>query len=88
MIDAAGLYSSDGIDYLHKRPNELLVDIQLPQRLACFVSKSCAGAERLIFLCWASRRGSRSTRMVKDARIVLGGIARHRQLKSKKLPTR
>ena len=38
--------------------------------------KSCAGAERLIFLCWASRHGSRSTKIaVKDARIVLGGIA-------------
>jgi 4-hydroxybenzoyl-CoA reductase subunit beta len=30
MIDAAGLYNDDGIDYLHKRPDELLVDIQLP----------------------------------------------------------
>src|SRR5436309_32057 len=30
MIAAAGLYNDDGIDYLHKRPDELLVDIQLP----------------------------------------------------------
>ena len=30
VIDAAGLYNDDGIDYLHKRPDELLVDIQLP----------------------------------------------------------
>jgi len=30
VIDAAGLYNDDGINYLHKRPDELLVDIQLP----------------------------------------------------------
>ena len=30
VIDAAGFYNDDGIDYLHKRPDELLVDIQLP----------------------------------------------------------
>jgi 4-hydroxybenzoyl-CoA reductase subunit beta len=30
VIDAAGLYNDDGIEYLHKRPDELLVDIQLP----------------------------------------------------------
>jgi 4-hydroxybenzoyl-CoA reductase subunit beta len=30
MIDAAGFYNDDGIDYLKKRPDELLVDIHLP----------------------------------------------------------
>src|SRR5437763_1811844 len=30
MIDATGFYNDDGIDYLKKRPDELLVDIQLP----------------------------------------------------------
>jgi 4-hydroxybenzoyl-CoA reductase subunit beta len=30
VIDAAGLYNDDGIEYLRKRPDELLVDIQLP----------------------------------------------------------
>src|SRR3954466_3582034 len=30
MVYAAGLYNDDGIDYLHKRPDELLVDIHLP----------------------------------------------------------
>jgi 4-hydroxybenzoyl-CoA reductase subunit beta len=30
MIDAAGFYNDDGIDYLQKRPDELLVDIHLP----------------------------------------------------------
>jgi 4-hydroxybenzoyl-CoA reductase subunit beta len=30
VVDAAGLYNDDGIDYLHKRPDELLVSIELP----------------------------------------------------------
>ena len=30
MIEAAGFYNDDGIDYLKKRPDELLVDIHLP----------------------------------------------------------
>src|SRR2546423_1045798 len=30
LIEAAGFYNDDGIDYLKKRPDELLVDIELP----------------------------------------------------------
>src|SRR5437899_2356199 len=30
MVDAAGFYNDDGIDYLKKRHDELLVDIHLP----------------------------------------------------------
>jgi 4-hydroxybenzoyl-CoA reductase subunit beta len=30
IVEAAGLYNDDGIDYLRKRADELLVDIQLP----------------------------------------------------------
>ncbi len=30
LIDATGFYNDDGIDYLKKRPDELLVDIHLP----------------------------------------------------------
>src|SRR5437660_2279116 len=30
LIDAAGFYNDDGIDYLQKRPDELLVDVHLP----------------------------------------------------------
>ncbi|HKC65523.1 MAG TPA: FAD binding domain-containing protein, partial [Pyrinomonadaceae bacterium] len=32
VVDAAGLYNDDGIDYLRKRPDELLTEIQLPAR--------------------------------------------------------
>src|SRR5215213_5449743 len=30
LIDIADLYNNDGIDYLHKRPDELLTEIHLP----------------------------------------------------------
>src|SRR5438552_14657572 len=30
MVEAAGLYNHDGINYLHKRPDELLLEIHLP----------------------------------------------------------
>src|SRR5688572_33330124 len=30
MVDAAEFYKDDGIDYMNKRPDELLVDIHLP----------------------------------------------------------
>jgi len=30
VVDAAGLYNDDGIEYLRKRPDELLVSIELP----------------------------------------------------------
>src|ERR1043166_7930810 len=30
MVEAREFYNDDGIDYMQKRPNELLVDIQLP----------------------------------------------------------
>ena len=77
MVDAAGLYNDDGIDYLHKRPDELLVDIQLPP-----VDGWRASYKKL------RRRGAfdfpvlgvaawirEDKDVVVDARIVLGGIA-------------
>src|SRR5467141_4598108 len=32
MIEAAGFYNDDGIDYLHKRPDELLAGVEIPPR--------------------------------------------------------
>lgn len=77
VIDAAGLYNDDGIDYLHKRPDELLVNIQLPP-----TNGWCASYQKL------RRRGAfdfpvlgvaayvkREDGIVSDAKIVLGGIA-------------
>src|SRR5438445_4545411 len=89
MIAAAGLYNDDGIDYLHKRPDELLVDIQLPPIngwRASYQKLRRRGAFDFPVLgvaAWVQldpnniRTGSGRDRVsrVKDARIVLGGIA-------------
>ena len=77
VIDAAGLYNDDGIDYLHKRPDELLVDIQLPPAngwRASYQKLRRRGAFDFPVLgvaTWIETDNSG----VKDARIVLGGIA-------------
>jgi 4-hydroxybenzoyl-CoA reductase subunit beta len=77
VIDAAGLYNDDGIDYLHKRPDELLVDIHLPPTngwRASYQKLRRRGAFDFPVLgvaTWIETDNSG----VKDARIVLGGIA-------------
>jgi 4-hydroxybenzoyl-CoA reductase subunit beta len=83
MIDAAGFYNDDGIDYLKKRPDELLVDIHLPALngwRASYQKLRRRGAFDFPVLgvaAWVKevRTGSDSDRVVADARIVLGGIA-------------
>jgi len=86
VIDAAGLYNDDGIDYLHKRPDELLVDIQLPptngwrasyqklRRRGAF-DFPVLGVAAYVRLDEPVRTGSVSDRVVGAAKIVLGGIA-------------
>ncbi|MCU1267345.1 MAG: 4-hydroxybenzoyl-CoA reductase [Acidobacteria bacterium] len=83
VIDAAGFYNDDGIDYLQKRPDELLVDIELPPTngwRASYQKLRRRGAFDFPVLGVAAwvRYGTgsgtdRST--VEEARIVLGGIA-------------
>src|SRR5918996_1660722 len=77
VIEAAGFYNDDGIDYLHKRPDELLVDIQLPPTngwRASYQKLRRRGAFDFPVLgvaAWVNMdRGS-----VRDAKVVLGGIA-------------
>ncbi len=89
VIEAAGLYNDDGIDYLHKRPDELLVDIQLPptngwrasyqklRRRGAF-DFPVLGVAAYIQLDEAhsgAASGNVPGTAVKEARIVLGGIA-------------
>src|SRR5690242_10623236 len=77
VIDAAGFYNDDGIEYLHKRPDELLVDIQLPPTngwRASYQKLRRRGAFDFPVLGVASWISTESD-AVKDARIVLGGIA-------------
>src|SRR5689334_7458915 len=77
VVDAAGLYNDDGIEYLRKRPDELLVAIQLPPTngwRASYQKLRRRGAFDFPVLgvaTWISTDNSD----VKDARIVLGGIA-------------
>ena len=77
VIDAAGLYNDDGIEYLRKRPDELLVDIQLPPAngwRASYQKLRRRGAFDFPVLGVASWIATESD-AVTDARIVLGGIA-------------
>ncbi len=89
MVDAAGFYNDDGIDYLQKRPDELLVDIHLPptegwrasyqklRRRGAFDFPVLGVAVYARFD--ADSNGGATTktddRAIIDAKIVLGGIA-------------
>jgi 4-hydroxybenzoyl-CoA reductase subunit beta len=78
LIDAAGLYNDDGIDYLHKRPDELLVDIHLPPTngwRASYRKLRRRGAFDFPVLGVASFAEVNKSGIVEQARIVLGGIA-------------
>jgi 4-hydroxybenzoyl-CoA reductase subunit beta len=83
MIDAAGFYNDDGIDYLKKRPDELLVDIHLPPLngwRASYQKLRRRGAFDFPVLGVAAfvqvedGNGSERFARVKNARLVLGGI--------------
>jgi 4-hydroxybenzoyl-CoA reductase subunit beta len=85
MIDAAGFYNDDGIDYLKKRPDELLVDIHLPPTngwRASYQKLRRRGAFDFPVLgvaAWIKLddkdAGGTPAVPVKSARIILGGIA-------------
>jgi 4-hydroxybenzoyl-CoA reductase subunit beta len=84
MIDAAGFYNDDGIDYLKKRPDELLVDIHVPPTngwRASYQKLRRRGAFDFPVLgvaAWVrygTGSGSDQVLAVEEARIVLGGIA-------------
>src|SRR2546429_91023 len=78
MVDAAGFYNDDGIDYLKKRRDELLVDIHLPPTngwRASYQKLRRRGAFDFPVLGVAAWVKLDQAGMVKDARLVLGGIA-------------
>src|SRR6267143_1618171 len=78
MIDATGFYSDDGIDYLKKRPDELLVDIHLPpinDWRASYQKLRRRGAFDFPVLGVAAWIQADQAGSVKDARLILGGIA-------------
>src|SRR5579885_874279 len=77
LVDARGFYNDDGIDYLRKRPDELLAEIQLPPGAgwrAIYKKLRRRGAFDFPVLGVAARVDLEGG-TVKDARVVLGGIA-------------
>src|SRR5437870_2432364 len=87
MVDAAGFYNDDGIDYLKKRHDELLVDIHLPptngwrasyqklRRRGAFDFPVLGVAAWIKLADQQSQADGTSAVPVQDAKIVLGGIA-------------
>ncbi|HEY0404130.1 MAG TPA: FAD binding domain-containing protein [Pyrinomonadaceae bacterium] len=78
LVEAAGLYNDDGIDYLHKRPDELLAEIHLPPLngwRATYKKLRRRGAFDFPALGVAARLDFDKDGIVSDARLILGGIA-------------
>lgn len=77
-IEAAGFYNDDGIQYLHKRPDELLVDIELPPLngwRATYKKLRRRGTFDFPVLGVGVRLDMANDGTVKDAKVVLGGVA-------------
>ena len=84
MVEAAEFYKDDGIDYMNKRPDELLVDIHLPPTngwRASYQKLRRRGAFDFPVLGVAAyvrydhNNGAANGVPIADAKIVLGGIA-------------
>jgi 4-hydroxybenzoyl-CoA reductase subunit beta len=78
MVEAAGLYNDDGINYLHKRTDELLTEIQLPPRgrvRAVYEKLRRRGSFDFPVLGVAAALDFADDGRVASATIVLGGIA-------------
>src|SRR5437588_10848354 len=87
MVDEAGFYNDEGIDYLKKRHDELLVDIHLPattgwrasyqklRRRGAFDFPVLGVAAWIKLADHHSHADGTSALPVQDAKIVLGGIA-------------
>jgi 4-hydroxybenzoyl-CoA reductase subunit beta len=78
MIDAAALYNDDGINYLRKRHDELLADIHLPPASgwrATYKKLRRRGAFDFPVLGVAVRLDMERDGTVRDAKVILGGIA-------------
>jgi 4-hydroxybenzoyl-CoA reductase subunit beta len=81
-VDASALYNDDGIQYLHKRPEELLVSIELPPTngwSASYQKLRRRGAFDFPVLGVAAyvkyAGGTNNDRLISEARLILGGIA-------------
>lgn len=78
IIEASNFYNDDGIDYLHKRPDELLVDVHLPNLngwRATYKKLRRRGAFDFPVLGVAARVSTAKDQVITEAKIVLGGIS-------------
>jgi 4-hydroxybenzoyl-CoA reductase subunit beta len=78
LVEARGFYNDDGIDYLRKRPDELLAEIFLPPSAgwrAIYKKLRRRGAFDFPVLGVAARLDTDEGGNVSQARVVLGGIA-------------
>ena len=78
MVSARGLYNDDGINYLHKRPEELLTEIHLPPAgttRAIYKKLRRRGAFDFPVLGVAAALDLAEDGTVRDAKVVMGGIA-------------
>jgi 4-hydroxybenzoyl-CoA reductase subunit beta len=78
MVDAAGLYNHDGINYLHKMPGELMTEIHLPplnRTRAVYKKLRRRGAFDFPVLGVAAALDVAADGTVRRARLVLGGVA-------------
>ncbi|MDT7687329.1 MAG: hypothetical protein QOJ70_769 [Acidobacteriota bacterium] len=78
LVEARGFYNDDGIDYLHKRPDELLAEIHLPPAAgwrAVYKKLRRRGAFDFPVLGVAARLDMEEDGKVVEARVVLGGIS-------------
>jgi 4-hydroxybenzoyl-CoA reductase subunit beta len=78
LVDARGFYNDDGIDYLRKRPDELLAEIHLPPGAgwrAVYKKLRRRGAFDFPVLGVAARLDEEEDGTVREARVVLGGVS-------------
>jgi len=78
LVDAAGLYNNDGINYLHKMPGELATEIHLPPmngKRAVYKKLRRRGAFDFPVLGVAAALDVDGDGTIKDARLILGGVA-------------
>jgi 4-hydroxybenzoyl-CoA reductase subunit beta len=88
VVPAGRFYANDGINYLTKQPDEILVDVRLPRpngwdavyhKLRRRGSFDFPVLGVAAWIRWETGNGKRETRNVVDARIVLGGVASYPQ---------
>jgi 4-hydroxybenzoyl-CoA reductase subunit beta len=85
VVPASRFYHNDGIDYLTKQPDEILVDVRLPARTVGTACIAAAAARVVRFpvlgvAVWSDGRDADGDAgRVAEARIVLGGVASHPQ---------